>query len=229
MSKALPSLIEADAQPALFSLPASFQAKLEASGQYTGERLFRQEPEKYRTIVTMLAAGRGIRAIKKACGVHHDTIRAVAAREGRPIDTLKQRIVENLEAAIDVGTDRLVEVVDSMKAEALPIAIGVLIDKHQLLTGQATARVETTDISAQDQPRTFDEWLAKLKPAQTGLGGGKDGAKGGSVADLEVIGVHRLPAPARFEDMKSLGAQSSSADATSTATGSTDPAAEAEG
>ena len=183
----LPSLLEQDRQAALFSLPATFREALEERGEYTAERLFSQEPDKYRTIVAMLAAGRGIRAIKRSCRVHHDTIHAVAQREHVSIDTLKTRIVADIEAAIQVGAERAVEVMETIKPEQLMVGLGILIDKYQLLTGGATVRVETSEPSRGDEPRTFEEWLSRMKPAGMGLGAGENAQRAGDPV------VHRMP------------------------------------
>lgn len=215
MSDALPSLLAQDRQGALFLLPPSIEHRLEERGEYTAERLFSREPDKYRTIVAMIAAGRGIRSIKRECSVHHDTIHAVAAREKMSIDTLKQRIVSDIEAAIQVGAERAVEVMETIKPEQLMVGIGILIDKYQLLTGGATVRVETAESASPRLPATFDEWLATVKSAKTGLGVGEETAKGGESAPNVAIGadgsvagapgvVHRLPATMCVTDVESV-------------------------
>lgn len=178
-------------QPVLFSLDRQTEEKLTLEGRYTAERLWRDRPEVYRSVVTMLAEKRSIRAIKKACQLHHETIRAVATRERISIDTEKERIIEDLRTAASVGADRLVEVMETIKAEYLGTALGITIDKLLLLSGEATARIETTTVQA-DAPRTWDDWLGRMKQAKgqeiTGLVVG-DGGQMGVVARPAAVHV----------------------------------------
>lgn len=224
----LPSLLaEADRQGALFSMPATYEEKLAVTGQYTAERLFSHDPEKYKAVVAMLAAGRGIRAIKRACTVHHDTIHAVAKRERIAIDTLKQRIITDLETAVQVGAERVVDVIESMDGDKLPLALAVLIDKLQLLTGGATMRVESNDITpTTKEPADFDGWLAGLKSANGPKMGLGEGGKVQIGAGSEPPAVHRLAPPAELpiladqasRDAESVAHQKQPAEATAQAT-----------
>ena len=111
---------------------------------FTGERLLANHPETYRQIVHMLGQGVGIREIKRRLGVHHRTIQAVSIREGTTIDTLRRelgaRALGVAGLALEALEDRIVS--GGVKPGELAMAIGILVDKGQILTGGVTGRVE---------------------------------------------------------------------------------------
>lgn len=206
----LPSLLieqdaESLAQPLLFSLPADVEGKLDLDGQYTAERLFHRRPDTYRTVVNLLRQGTRIRAIKRACHVHHSTIAAVAEREKIAIDTGKERILADLRLAQSVLAESIIEDVmeGDLKPEAKAIALGIITEKIELLSGGVTQRIET-QTTPTDSPRTWDDWMDRVKRVQgsdTGLGVGETGANGAVALDGPAR-VHRLPSAAA--DMPSV-------------------------
>jgi hypothetical protein len=123
-------------------MPAELFAEDEAKGTFTGERLFKQDPEKYHMIVSGLAEGMGIRQLARAFHVSPGTIQAVRDREQFSIGTEKERIATNLRNFSRVASERLIEEVDNIPLQSLPVAIGISVEKFQLLEGQATARTE---------------------------------------------------------------------------------------
>lgn len=140
-------IARAEAQPSLplpstADLPASFFEGREAVGEFTGERLFRQRPEVYRAIVTCLAEGIGVRATARALKVSTNTVAAVRAREGATVETQKKETVSQLRQFARLGAERLLDEVDKIPLQSLPIAIGIAVEKAELLDGGATARVE---------------------------------------------------------------------------------------
>jgi hypothetical protein len=215
MSSALPSLLQTapPAAPFLFSeaeIPQELLPPPSTGGRYTAERLFSQRPEVYQVIVQMLAAKQGVRAIKKKCRVHHETIYAVAEREKLPIDTLKERIARDLEVAIHIGAERLAEAMETMPVDKLPLGLGITIDKHQLLTGGATVRVDHTQ-SKDDGGDSFEAYLDRVKRVDgrviTGLGGEGSGQMGAGR-------VHVLPGADPATDSQSPDSQRAAAEAT---------------
>jgi len=200
-------IIEQDAalaqQPVLFSLPDEVEQKLDQDGHYTAERLWRSRPDTYRTIVHLLQQGQSIRAIKRACRVHHLTIAAVAERERIAIDTGKEKVLANLRIAQSMLAESIIEdVVDgNLKPEAKPIALGIITEKIELLSGGVTQRIETTQTPS-DAPRTWEEWMDRMKRVKgsdTGLGVGGTGANGAALDGP--ARVHVLPAAS--SDMQS--------------------------
>jgi len=114
------------------------------TGVSTGERLFRDRPDVYQSIVYLLSQGTGIREIKRITGVHHRTIEAVMVREGQTIDTARKELGARALRVAAMGVERLEEIIadGNIKPGELSMAVGILTDKAQLLTGGVTSRVE---------------------------------------------------------------------------------------
>ncbi len=167
-------------------LPASFFADREAVGEFTGERLFTQRPEVYRAIVTCLAEGMGVRATARALKVSTNTVAAVREREGSSVETQKKETVSKLRQFARLGAERLLDEVDKIPLQSLPIAIGIAVEKAELLDGGATARVEHVKAPGE---KAFKELLEMLPEAEatvvpdtgfSGEGGGQKGAGAGA-------------------------------------------------
>jgi hypothetical protein len=150
------SLLAGGAQGELFdvaSLPDDFwigdeqpemkDGKTEAA-RYTAERFFSKRPEDYKACVALLAAGAGLLKIARLLHVHHETVAAVRDREGAAIDIQKERIKRNIRLAVEVGSERLPEIMGSLPGGQVPIATAVLIDKIAQLDGEPTQRIEVT-------------------------------------------------------------------------------------
>lgn len=196
MSKQASSLI-AEAAEAEASAPAlSFFSELEVaektlaeSGEFTGERLFRDRPEVYQEIIRLYAEKQGIRMIARLCRVSVNTVYAVLEREPAAVETAKKRIINNLRKAAEIGSERLPEVMQELSADKLAVPLAITLDKLQLLTGEATARVEKVEIRP-DQVRTFLEQLPVIEAelvdedSLIGIAGETDGQKAPAVLAL---------------------------------------------
>ena len=119
------------------------------TGASTGERLMSQRPDLYRITVQLLGQGTGVREIKRLTGLHHRTIEAVMIREGSTIDTHRKELGARALKVAALGVERLEEIIadGSIKPGELSMAVGILIDKGQVLTGGVTARVEKVEQS----------------------------------------------------------------------------------
>ena len=180
-------LIRFDAQetaaPFLFSEQEIGAEKLEATGEFSGERLLARRPEVYRAILSMSAEGLSVSAMARAFGVSRNTIAAVQDREGFSIEQHKKELLRNVRTAARLSVERVVELVPSItSAKDAAIVAAVMVDKLQLLSGEATARVERVEVS-QDK---LTEMLAGLPMLEaelvpTGLGGSGSGQKGQDV------------------------------------------------
>ena len=117
------------------------------TGVSTGERLIRDRPDVYKSIVYLLSQGTGIREIKRITGVHHRTIEAVMVREGQTIDTARKELGARALRVAAMGVERLEEIIadGNIKPGELSMAVGILTDKAQLLTGGVTSRVEKVE------------------------------------------------------------------------------------
>jgi hypothetical protein len=114
-------------------------------GNYTGERLKMLRPESYRRVVELLAEPRehvSIREICRQCHVTDDTVRAVEKREAVPIAARKQALMVQAARIAKLAYDRVEDQIDTAPLPQAVVTAGVFTDKLQLLSGDATARLE---------------------------------------------------------------------------------------
>lgn len=178
------SLIQREAQQAelipISELDAALFCEEEqaAVGTYTGERLFTQRPETYRAAVSLLAEGVGILRIAKLLKVSPSTVIAVRDREPGAIEIEKARLAKACLRGAQLCVEGIVEdLSDDERRKKIPtsqkaITAGILTEKHQLLTGQATGRLERVD--AQPGHEAFLNAIAQA----IGCGGEKGAQKG---------------------------------------------------
>ena len=168
------------AAPFLFSEQEIGFEKLEAAGEFTGERLLARRPEAYRAVVSMAAEGLSISATARALSVSRNTVTAVREREGISIEQEKKELLRDVRRAARLSVERAIELVPSINsAKDAAIVAAVMVDKMQLLSGEATARIEKVEVS-QDK---LSEMLASLPVLEaevvpTGLNGNGSGQKG---------------------------------------------------
>src|SRR5207248_9264626 len=89
--------------------------------------------------------GVSVRMIIRECHVSDHTIRSVAAREKIPIATQKQGVLTDLGHVQRLCVDRMIELVPEASLKDVTLCFGVTTDKHQLLSGDATMRVEQAE------------------------------------------------------------------------------------
>ena len=205
MSTGAASLIQAEAARALAAPPLSFfeemeeaEKRLAEAGDFTGERLFRDRPGVYAAVVRMMAEGISISATARALGVSRNTVCAVRDREGFSIEQDKKELLRDLRRAGRLSVEKVIELLPDVKsAKDAAITAGVILDKQQLLSGEATARVERVDVKP-DQVKAYLDALPVvdaevLEVISTGVPAGTAGQKGGPAADW----------PAALSDMRS--------------------------
>lgn len=159
----------------------SANKQLAADGEFTGERLFRDRPKVYAAVVRMAAEGQSISATARALSVSRNTVCAVREREGITIEQDKKELLKDLRRAQRLGVEKVIELIPSVtSAKDAAIVSAVMIDKHELLSGGATSRVERVEV----RPDAVREYLDSLPVVDaevveiTGVQGEKDGAKG---------------------------------------------------
>lgn len=169
------------AAPFLFSEQEIGFEKLEAAGEFSGERLLARRPEAYRAVVSMAAEGLSISATARALSVSRNTVTAVREREGISIEQEKKELLRDVRRAARLSVERAIELVPSINsAKDAAIVAAVMVDKMQLLSGEATSRIEKVEV-CQDK---LSEMLANLPVLEaelvpvTGLHGSGSGQKG---------------------------------------------------
>jgi hypothetical protein len=135
---------EESAAPSLFLISTEEQGneEMERRGEFTAERLMESRPTIYRALVDGLGQGLGVRQLCRAYRVSHHTVAAVMARESNAIATVKERTVATLRTFGRLAADRLLDEVDQIPIQSLPIALGIAVEKAELLSGGATSRIE---------------------------------------------------------------------------------------
>ena len=177
--------------PFLFSEEDLGFEKLEATGEFTGERLLDRRPEVYRALVRMAAEGQSISATARALSVSRNTVAAVREREGISIEQEKKELLRDVRRAARMSVERAIELVPSINsAKDAAIVAAVMVDKMQLLSGEATTRVERVEVN-QDK---LAEMLAALpvleaEVVDTGLTGSVPGQM------LPAASASGLPSP----------------------------------
>ncbi len=111
-------------------------------GRYTAESFQRTDPDRYGLAVDFLAQGYAKSTIAKALKMAWETVDAIERREaGLGIREEKKRIADGLMPVIEQAIEGLGAKAAEGKLSALDV--GILIDKHQLLRGEATSISET--------------------------------------------------------------------------------------
>jgi hypothetical protein len=227
------SLIQREKQELLpMDLPAAALESLEAvesRGEFTGERLASQDPDRYRACVELLGRLAPVSMIAKVLRISPNTVRGVRAREGESIDDLKKRTVAHLTKFVGIAAERFAEEADSIDIDKLAVPMGIATEKLLLLTGQATSRVEHTDRAP--APIDFASYLQSLPdvtPPEMGYEGetlaqraSLDlGELAGAGGDLASSGDLEQGAETREADIESAGLPGAMAMATAQATNS---------
>lgn len=165
----LSAIVEAGAQPELF--PGLEAGESSTLGTFSGERLARQRPEVYRGVCQALAEGISARAIARAYRVSPGTVAAIREREAVSIGALKTGLAADARRGATLAIERIIEEIDQIKREQLPVVAGILIDKMQILEGAPTS------ITAQAQARgaSFGDALDALR------------AQAGGIEDAEIV------------------------------------------
>lgn len=145
--------------------------------------MFDQRPETYQRIVSLLAEHVGVIKIGRLLKVSPNTVRAVQLREGISIDIEKRGIANLCHQGARLAAEGIIEdLSDPVKrgkiaARDKAVIVGVMVDKGQLLAGEATQRLELHEIKTPDHD-DFNAYIAGL-PRVTGLAGETAAQKGG--------------------------------------------------
>ena len=111
---------------------------------HSAERVFRDRPQVYHQCVQRLAEGASIRAMQKELNVSWHTIAAIRTREAKVISATKEHIRGLLGVAAQLAIERLIDLMarDKIPPSVMPVATGILIDKHRAMEGEPTQTIE---------------------------------------------------------------------------------------
>lgn len=143
--------------------------------EFTGERLLKNDPDKYKMIVSLRAEGLGILKVAKLLKVSPNTVTAVSRREGSTIDIEKKELADICRSGARLCAEAIVEKLnsdahrDKANVRDLAITAGVLVEKSQLLSGGATARIESQPSEPDHEDfNAFFENMQRVEPISTG-------------------------------------------------------------
>ena len=117
------------------------------AGRCTGARLEAREGLRDGILAALAEGAVGSRRIALMFGVSREAVRALRMRaiQSGELDHVKQRLGRSMIALADAARERIIDEIDEMPRQSLPIIMGIATDKGQLLTGGVTARVERLD------------------------------------------------------------------------------------
>ena len=163
-------------------IPDGYLADLEAGAapklgpkkytqNWTAARLFSKNPERYRLIVSVIAEGLPIRWICQAFKVSHHSIQAIREREPSIIATEKRLLAGKHRFASRICVEKIIEALEHLEpkdlrdVQSLGVLNGILVEKMQLLDGEATSIVEKPKGPTLDDIRRVYEALPGDEPA----------------------------------------------------------------
>lgn len=111
---------------------------------YTGERLMREEPRRYRLIASMRANGMGLRETCRTAHCNARTVASVERLEAESIATSKAKLTKGYAQLSKMSLERLQEEAPTMPINNLAIVNGIATDKFLNLIGDPGLRVEHT-------------------------------------------------------------------------------------
>jgi hypothetical protein len=144
------------------NLPANLKTEEACPNIFTGQKFFDQRPQDYALVVKMLAEGSTIKQICKTCKVSPHTIAIVKSREGDTLKESKKHLRSLIGTATHLAVEKLITKLndDEIPSGVLPIATGILIDKHRQYEGEPTQTIEVKKSLSLDEIRAE---LANLK------------------------------------------------------------------
>ena len=144
------------------NLPANLKTEDVCPSVWTGQQLFDKRPKDYAKVVQMLAQGATVSSIIKACKVSPHTVAIVRSREADALKDSKKHLRGLIGTATHLAVEKLITKLqdDEIPSGVLPIATGILIDKHRQYEGEPTQTIEVKKSLSLDEIRAE---LANLK------------------------------------------------------------------
>lgn len=124
-------------------IPAEVRESIAKTGNYSGELLQAWAPEKLALARNLRALNVPIRTIALETGLSKSSVESLIQRDAVSIAEIKADLVKRLHRAAGVAAEVIIDDLDSgkLRGRDAAIALGVLVDKAQLLGGQATSIV----------------------------------------------------------------------------------------
>ena len=144
-------------------------------------------------ILHCIAEGRlGTRRIASVFGVSREVVRALwrKAAESCELDHYKKDVANSYGHLARIAVERMIEEVDEMPRASLPVLAAIATDKHALLSGGVTARVERVGGPSVASVKDFIDSLPVVSGSVVEGGGAHSkGAAGGGLGMIEAGGL----------------------------------------
>lgn len=201
-----PSLIQSENQQLQLFGSSQMDAALFAAEEtaeqreYTGARLFAKDPERYKAVVALSGEGLGVLRIGKILHVSPHTVMAVRAREPECVAIEKSRIAGLSREAARMCVEGILELLcdpeqrKKMGIKELGITFGILAEKHELLSGAPTARIQTVGDPTAVGILEHMRWAKEEYERRMGCGAGKTEQRTAPEADPDGNGDQDQPA-----------------------------------
>jgi hypothetical protein len=121
------------------------------------------QPDVYASIVKLLSEGHSPGKISRLTSIDTDTVRRIRSQHPEVLEALKASVLSKVQEGALTAAERLLESIDEISVDKLALSLGILIDKAQLLAGEATSRHEVTSVPSRED---LAKALAALPSAQ---------------------------------------------------------------
>ena len=121
--------------------------------------LMDSQPEIYAGIVNSLADGESCAQLAKRTGFEIQLVRKIRELHPEVIEAGSKAVLSRLGEALHNGSERLANEMHNIPIASLPIAVAVLVDKVQLLSGGATQRIEKINAASPEDLRAMFDAL----------------------------------------------------------------------
>ena len=157
-------------------------------GVFSGKNLQSSDPERFNLIVQLIAENKMSGAqIAAATKCSRNLVAGIRIHCPEEIEQTRVRLSKKAAVVADMCLDRQIEALadPDTKIPFQQLAVGgaVNIDKLQVLSGGATARLEVVDARGPEH----DDFMREM-----GLGAGTPPAKGARVIDVEAVETRRI-------------------------------------
>jgi len=136
-----------------------------------------RDQERLQAILHLIAAEAPLRYICRAHRVGWHTIESIRAKHGVKIAAVKKTIAQRMATFVQLGIEHLLDELTkgNLDSDKLGVTLGIVADKMQILTGEATSIVQHQDSGPKLTAETLRERLAGMKRAlPTGSSGGEN-------------------------------------------------------
>lgn len=123
--------------------------------RWTGERMLREQPRRFRLIASMRREGLGVRQTCRAAHCDARTVHSVEALDSEAMPTVKKRLTGLTARIARMSLERIEEEIPHMPVNLLGMTAGIAIDKLQTLTGDPNQRI-AIDVTDNRAGNIFD-------------------------------------------------------------------------